>query len=98
MLLIFGLGYTAARIAAAWPDATIGTTRDGRNGTLRFDDEPAVRAALATATRWGRDLLASLTAMFNPLPSIALLPLALHVARLRRVDSGGVEHHGSHLR
>ncbi len=50
MLLIFGLGYTAARIAAAWPDATIGTTRDGRNGTLRFDDEPAVRAALATAT------------------------------------------------
>ena len=50
MLLIFGLGYTAARIAAAWPEATIGTTRDGRNGTLRFDDEPAVRAALATAT------------------------------------------------
>lgn len=33
--------------------------------------------ALATATRWGRDLLASLTAMFNPLPAIALLPLAL---------------------
>jgi len=50
MLLIFGLGYTAARIAAAWPDTTIGTTRDGRNGTLRFDDEPAVRTALATAT------------------------------------------------
>ena len=50
MLLIFGLGYTAARIAATWPDATIGTTRDSRNGTLRFDDEPAVRTALATAT------------------------------------------------
>ena len=33
--------------------------------------------ALATASRWGRDLLASLTAMFNPLPAIALLPLAL---------------------
>ena len=33
--------------------------------------------ALATSSRWGRDLLASLTAMFNPLPAIALLPLAL---------------------
>ena len=33
--------------------------------------------ALATASRWGRDLLSSLTAMFNPLPAIALLPLAL---------------------
>ncbi|UXH78424.1 ABC transporter permease [Roseateles amylovorans] len=32
---------------------------------------------LATSSRWGRDLLASLTAMFNPLPAIALLPLAL---------------------
>jgi len=33
--------------------------------------------ALATATRFGADLLETLTAMFNPLPSIALLPLAL---------------------
>jgi NitT/TauT family transport system permease protein len=33
--------------------------------------------ALATATRIGADLLETLTAMFNPLPSIALLPLAL---------------------
>ena len=33
--------------------------------------------AAATSSRWGRDLLASLTAMFNPLPAIALLPLAL---------------------
>lgn len=33
--------------------------------------------ALATSSRWGRDLLNSLTAMFNPLPAIALLPLAL---------------------
>lgn len=33
--------------------------------------------ALATASRWGRDLLGTLTAMFNPLPAIALLPLAL---------------------
>ena len=29
------------------------------------------------STRFGRDLLSTLTAMFNPLPAIALLPLAL---------------------
>ena len=33
--------------------------------------------AFATASRIGADLLETLTAMFNPLPSIALLPLAL---------------------
>lgn len=32
---------------------------------------------LAVSTQLGRDLLATLTAMFNPLPAIALLPLAL---------------------
>ena len=31
----------------------------------------------AISTRLGRDLLSTLTAMFNPLPAIALLPLAL---------------------
>jgi NitT/TauT family transport system permease protein len=36
-----------------------------------------VLTALATATRIGADLLEILTSMFNPLPSIALLPLAL---------------------
>jgi NitT/TauT family transport system permease protein len=33
--------------------------------------------AMAASTRIGRDLLETLTAMFNPLPAIALLPLAL---------------------
>lgn len=33
--------------------------------------------SLAIGTRFGRDLLETLTAMFNPLPAIALLPLAL---------------------
>jgi NitT/TauT family transport system permease protein len=37
----------------------------------------AILTALASATRIGADLLETLTAMFNPLPSIALLPLAL---------------------
>lgn len=32
---------------------------------------------LAVSTQIGRDLLATLTSMFNPLPAIALLPLAL---------------------
>ena len=34
-------------------------------------------AGLAASTRFGQDLLGTLTAMFNPLPAIALLPLAL---------------------
>ncbi len=51
-LLIFGLGYSAGYIAATarargW--TVTGTTRDGRDGTLRFDDHTAVRAALAGA-------------------------------------------------
>lgn len=37
----------------------------------------AVLTTLATTTRLGSDLLETLTAMFNPLPAIALLPLAL---------------------
>ena len=37
----------------------------------------AILTALASATRIGADLLETLTAMFNPLPSIALLPLAM---------------------
>ncbi|WP_287814701.1 ABC transporter permease, partial [Pseudomonas sp.] len=32
---------------------------------------------LAVSTQLGRDLLSTLTAMFNPLPAIALLPLSL---------------------
>lgn len=36
-----------------------------------------VLTTLAVSTRIGRDLLATLTSMFNPLPAIALLPLAL---------------------
>jgi nucleoside-diphosphate-sugar epimerase len=50
-LLIFGLGYAAQAVAAHLPDwRVIGTTRDGRDGTLRFDDADAVRAELAAAT------------------------------------------------
>lgn len=36
-----------------------------------------ILTSLAVSTRFGSDLLGTLTAMFNPLPAIALLPLAL---------------------
>ncbi|HEX8383058.1 MAG TPA: NAD(P)-dependent oxidoreductase [Sphingomonas sp.] len=52
-LLVLGLGYTATRIAAAF-SAGVGsvaaTTRDGRAGTVRFDDARAVGAEIARAT------------------------------------------------
>ena len=37
----------------------------------------AVITALAVLNRWGESLLSLLTSMFNPLPAIALLPIAL---------------------
>jgi NitT/TauT family transport system permease protein len=37
----------------------------------------ALLTAFATATRLGTDLLETLTSMFNPLPAIALVPLAM---------------------
>ena len=37
----------------------------------------AIFVTFAVSTRFGTDLLSTLTAMFNPLPAIALLPLAL---------------------
>ena len=50
-LLVFGLGYTAQAVATRLPGwHVVGTTRDGRGGTLRFDDDAAVHAELAAAT------------------------------------------------
>lgn len=52
-LFVFGLGYAASRIAARLADAgwqVAGTSRDGRAGTIRFDDGDAVRERLAAAT------------------------------------------------
>ncbi len=52
-ILIFGLGYTAGHLglrlrARGWQ--VVGTSRDGRADTLRFDDDAAVLAALNGAT------------------------------------------------
>lgn len=51
-MLIFGMGYSAGRIAARLRAAgwdVIGTSRAGRAGTIGFDDEGAVLAALSAA-------------------------------------------------
>lgn len=52
-MLIFGLGYSAGRIASllrgrGWQVA--GTSRSGRDGTIAFDDDTSVRTAITTAT------------------------------------------------
>lgn len=50
-LFVFGLGYAASAIADAAGGAVLATTRDGRGGTIRFDDDAAVRAGVAAATQ-----------------------------------------------
>jgi nucleoside-diphosphate-sugar epimerase len=52
-ILLLGLGYTAGRLAArlradGW--RVVGTSRDGRDGTIAFDDAERVRGELAAAT------------------------------------------------
>ena len=49
-LFVFGLGYAARAIADAAGGAVLATTRDGRDGTIRFDDAAAVLAGVAAAT------------------------------------------------
>lgn len=49
-LFVFGLGYAARAIVRAADAPYLATTRDGREGTIRFDDEAQVRAGLAAST------------------------------------------------
>ncbi|MBY0302224.1 NAD(P)-dependent oxidoreductase [Sphingomonas ginsenosidimutans] len=49
-LFVFGLGYAARAIAMRAGGVVMATTRDGRDGTIRFDDDAAVRAGVAAAT------------------------------------------------
>ena len=49
-LFIFGLGYTAGRIAEAFGALGWEVISTGREGTLRFDDAGNVRAALADSS------------------------------------------------
>jgi len=70
----------------AWWDATVSGELPARVwGSIKvlligYAAGIAIAAVLTTfsvLTRFGTDLLSTLTAMFNPLPAIALLPLAL---------------------
>lgn len=49
-LFIFGLGYTASRIAATFEADGWEVISTGREGTLRFDDSGAVRLALTDSS------------------------------------------------
>jgi nucleoside-diphosphate-sugar epimerase len=49
-MFIFGLGYTAKRIAAALERDGWSVASTGRDGTLRFEDKDAVRKALAASS------------------------------------------------
>lgn len=49
-MFIFGLGYTASRVARALESRGWAVSGTGRGGAIAFDDEAAVRAALADAT------------------------------------------------
>jgi NitT/TauT family transport system permease protein len=72
-------------LAAFWDSAAHGVLIDRTLTSLRVLGmgyviglaAAAVLTTLAVSTRVGTDFLSTLTAMFNPLPAIALLPLAL---------------------
>ncbi len=85
-LLIFGLGYTAARVAdavRAGGGEVVGTTRDGRGGTVRFD---AAGAVLAAATH----LLSSVPPDGEADPVLARYGAALAGKRIAYLSSTGV--------
>ncbi|HVJ00410.1 MAG TPA: NAD(P)-dependent oxidoreductase [Sphingomonas sp.] len=90
-LLIFGLGYTASHLAArlraeGWQ--AVGTTRDGRDGTIAFGDATRVRAEIAAATH----LLSSVPPADDGDPVLAAYGDALrgHRGRLGYLSSTGV--------
>ena len=88
-LLIFGLGYSATRIAtlAEQGGAIItATTRDGRADTLRFDDPAAMLPALAAATH----ILSSVPPDDDADPVLARYGDALAGKRLSYLSSTGV--------
>ena len=64
--------FSGRLLAAAW--SSIALLLQGYFAGLVI---AAIFTAFASATRVGSDLLETLTSMFNPLPSIALLPLAM---------------------
>ena len=81
-LLLPTLGATvqalwAAIISGELPDRTLTSLRVLLTGYAIGVAIAAVLTALAALSRWGSEALGLLTSMFNPLPAIALLPVAL---------------------
>jgi len=72
-LQAFWLGFTAGPLLGR----TLTTLQVLLTGYVAGLLLAAIFTTLAVSTRIGTDLLSTLTAMFNPLPAIALLPLAL---------------------
>ncbi|MBN9006749.1 MAG: ABC transporter permease subunit [Rhizobiales bacterium] len=72
-------------LTSLWTDIASGTIPERLQVTLRILLMgyglgillAALLTTLAVSTRFATDLLSTLTAMFNPMPAIALLPLAL---------------------
>jgi nucleoside-diphosphate-sugar epimerase len=88
-IFIFGLGYTAGRLAErlhaeGWSVA--GTSRGGRDGAVAFDDSDRVRAALAAATH----VLSSVPPDEAGDPALARYGEALGGAWLGYLSSTGV--------
>ena len=85
-LFIFGLGYTAARIAAAAEARGWEVVSTGRAGTLAFDDTGAVRLALADAAQ----VLSSVPPSADGDPVLARYADALDGKPLSYLSSTGV--------
>ena len=88
-LLIFGLGYAANVVAErlrarGW--IVVGTTRDGRGGTLRFDDDDGVRGAIAATSH----VLSSVPPHGDGDPVLGRYAPLLGRARLSYLSSTGV--------
>ncbi|MGL3211252.1 ABC transporter permease [Bradyrhizobium sp. BR 1433] len=81
-LLLPTLGATlsalwSAILSGELPNRTLTSLRVLVTGYALGVGVAAVFTALATLSRWGNEALGLLTSMFNPLPAIALLPIAL---------------------
>ena len=66
-----------ATLSGELPDRALTSLRVLTTGYALAVVIALVLTALAVMSRWGSDALGLLTSMFNPLPAIALLPVAL---------------------
>jgi len=85
-LFIFGLGYSAGRIAAAAETRGWEVLSTGRSGTLAFDDESAVRLALADSDQ----VLSSVPPVADGDPVLTAFGPALAGKPLTYLSSTGV--------